>query len=102
LIDAVRFALGGEAPWRVEADSGSPLSRAAKAQSGSVALHVVNPGEDALRGLRCSVAIERTPLNVTPMAPGKTFEPIPFSYDNGRASFTFDDVARYVCFKIEC
>lgn len=99
-VDAVRFALGGEPAWRVEADSGAPFARAVKT-SGGLALHVVHSGEDPLRGLRCSIASDRAPVSVVPLAPGKSYEAVPFSHDGARVSFSFDEVGRYVCFKFD-
>jgi len=99
-VDAVRFALGGEPAWRVEADSGNPFARAVKT-AGGIALHVVHAGEDPLRGLRCSIASERAPVSVTPLAPHRTYEAVPFSHDGARVSFSFDDVSRYVCFRLD-
>jgi len=102
LMDGV-FTASGELPWTVKAAAGRPLADGFLTPSGARALHVLNlDPHQPLRNLECSIELETAPAQILPLSPTWTYEPIPFHYDadRRRAYFGFNELKRYVLFKI--
>ncbi|MFH0939016.1 MAG: hypothetical protein V1899_07030 [Planctomycetota bacterium] len=100
VINAIRFAAGGNLPLHVDCPSGSVLTEAAKTADGELILHAVNLQPKTARSVRCSLACVRSPQQVVPLSPGKSYEPLPFQWDNGRIFFGLNALERYILFRI--
>ena len=98
--EAIAFASGIENPCTVSVESGEVVSECRRIDS-STLIHILNPGADPARGLRVSLACQASPQKVVPLSPTHPHEPIPFTCDNGRLHFYFDEVERYVLFRVD-
>jgi len=96
LITTLAFAR----QWNVNAESGSILSQAVQTRSGSLAVHVVNTGDQPARNVRVSIKSENAPQQVLPLSPESNHEPIQFTFDNGSVNFSLESLRRYVLFQI--
>jgi hypothetical protein len=82
------------------------LSQAARAADGSLLLHLVRLDPASAPSPSCTLACERQPQQVLPLAPERNYAPVPFTFENGRVRFAPGDemtqagMPRYVLFHV--